>query len=182
MKVLKSLPRTMIGSLGISTAALLLLCCQANAQSRTYINYAPESSRVSADQDSRITLLPDKGLFGSGHDYGEIHPCAGNGSNCFAFDFMALRSLPGNADVGSSYLEGIYSFRVSRVVNLSLIGQVHRTLRVEVMKDGTLANSYLFERERGVIAILVPNFGLKSIPESIFFLEGDQGVFAEQPE
>lgn len=160
--------------------ALLLLCIQAEgAQAQTYINHAPDSSRATAEQESRITFLTDKDLFGYGHDYGKLGLCAGSDSNCITFDFMALRDLPGNADVGSIYSEGAYSFKVSRAVNLSLMGQTYRTLRVDVTKDGALANSYLFDKDRGVVAIVTPNFDLKSIRESIYFLEAERGIFAK---
>lgn len=160
----------------LTMATLLLAPYLAAAQSWTYVNYAPESSGASVAQESRISLLVDKGLFGYGHDYGKLGRCAD--TDCLTFDFMALRTLPASADVGSSYSNGPFTFVVSRAVNISLVGQVHQTLRVDARKDGKLANAYLFDRELGVIAIITPNFDLKAIPESIYFLEGSEGVFA----
>lgn len=160
----------------LTMAALLIAPRLAFAQSWTYVNYAPGASRASVDQESRITLVVDKGLFGYGHDYGKLGHCAD--TDCLTFDFMALRGLPDSADVGSSYSNGAFTFTVSRAVNVNLVGQSHRTLRVDVRKYGNLVNSYLLDKEDGVIAIITPNFDLKAIPESIYFLEGRQGVFA----
>ncbi len=166
----------------LTMAALLVAPCLAVAQSWAYVNHAPDSSRATAEQEARITLVTDKGLFGYGHDYGKLGRCTDSDSNCITFDFMALRDIPGNADVGSTYTEGAHSFKVSRVVNLSLIGQVHRTLRVDVTTGGKPANSYLFDKDRGVVAIVTPNFDVKGIPESIYFLEGGLGIFAKGAE
>lgn len=161
--------------------ATALLVFTRNAQAQTYINYAPDLSWAGDDFTSRITLVVDKDLFGYGHSYGMLGRCRDGDSSCMTVDFMALRPLPVGAEVGSSYKEGPYAFRVSRAVDLAILGHQLRTLRVDVTKDGKAVNAYLFERERGIVAIMPVNFGVKGIPESIYLLEGERGVFAEAP-
>lgn len=165
-----------------SLACFLLAACvtlPARSESALYINFAPDT-RYSVDgYDSRISVDLEKGLYGYGHDYGKLTPCTDGSKGCITFDFMALYELPGDAAVGAEYAAGKHKFSVVRKVELSLLGSQRSVLRVDVAKDGKRSNSYLIDPQLGVVAIIVPNFGNKEIPESIFFLKGGAGLFAK---
>ena len=124
-------------------------------------------------------MLLDKGLFSFGHDLGKIQPCSSESKDrCFTFDFMAIRSLPPDASVGSRYSEGNHDFHVTRQVDILLAGRTFTPYRVEVFKEGKPANSYLFDKNLGVVGIGIFNFDNRNIPESLFFISGERGVFA----
>lgn len=163
-------------------ALLVLSSCAvmpAHGESVLYINHAPDV-RYSADElDSRIAFDAENGLFGYGNSYGEMVACVTESTACVSFDFMALYSLPDDASVGSEYSEGDYRFNVLRKYELRLLGVKHDVFRVDVAKNDKHANSYLWDTRQGVIAIIVPNFGNKEIPESIFFLHGSEGIYAK---
>lgn len=151
----------------------------AQAEKALYINYAPDVRYSDNAQDSRIAFETKKGLYSLGHDYGKLVQCPGASGSCIAFDFMALLDLPGDAAIGAEYAVGGYRFNVARKVMLSITGCQREAYRVDVVKDGRHANSYLINSELGVIAIITPNFNNKEIPESIFFLQGRSGVFGK---
>lgn len=176
------MPATLLRRSAVLAVIAAVACSPAVAATATYVNHAPDVGHASADHDSRITFVLDKGLYGYGHDFGALAACGGPSKACIAFDFMAVRALPDDARIGSTYQEGAYTFTVSRVVKLSLLGRTFSPYRVEVTKGDERANSYLFDARRGVIAIGVANFGTASIPESIFFLSGEKGVLAPAAE
>lgn len=162
-------------------AFALLSCAAMPAYSGSvlYINHAPDV-RYSVDGfDSRIAFDVEGSLFGYGNNYGNIIACEKNSTVCVSFDFMALYKLPEDAPVGSEYFEGDYGFKISRKSELYLLGVKYEVFRVDVAKNGKHANSYLWNAGRGVIAIIVPNFGNNKIPESIFFLKGPEGIYAK---
>jgi hypothetical protein len=158
---------------------LLLAAVPAPAVSETalYINHAPDI-RYAEDGDARIAFIPGEGLYSFGHDFGKIEPCASNLDECIRFDFMALRALSESDQVGTSHREGVHEFRVTNESELRILGMSRRVLRVEVTMGGEPANAYLFDRERGVIAIIVYNEKNENIPESLFLLAACDGIFA----
>lgn len=160
---------------------LVLLSCAAMpalGKSVLYINHAPDV-RYSVDGfDSRISFDIEEGLFSYGNDYGDITTCEKNSTSCVSFDFMALYKIPENTSVGSEYWEGSYRFKISRKSELHILGVKYDVFRVDVAKNDKRANSYLWNAGRGVIAIIVLNFENKEIPESIFFLQGSEGIYA----
>lgn len=51
-------------------------------------------------------------------------------------------------------------------------------LRVDVFNDGKASNTYLFDKDHGAVAIIMKNPGNKDIPESIFLVTTDKGLYA----
>lgn len=152
----------------------------APAQSVLYINHAPDV-RYSADGlDSRIGIDLEKDLYGYGHDYGRVLPCAGDKKKCIAVDFMALAQLPADIAVGTKFSTGAWDFEVSRQFRMSIAGGERDVLRVDVRKEGSPSNAYLYDSELGVLAVIVLNFENERIPESIFLLSGPAGVFPNE--
>lgn len=165
-----------------SLACFALAACvalPARGESALYVNSAPDMRYSVNGRDSRISFDLEKHLYGYGHDYGKLDPCADGSKGCITFDFMALYELPEGAATGDKYAAGQHRFNVAATVDLSLLGSHRNVFRVDVTKDGKRSNSYLFDHQLGVVAIIVPNFGDKEIPESIFFLQGSAGVFAK---
>lgn len=151
-----------------------------SAETALYVNLAPDIRYENSNHDSRISFLRDRGIFSFGHDFGKLKSCSdSSGSDCVVFDFMAIKELPSDVKVGSRYKEGLHEFVVARKVDLSLAGRTFSPYRVEVTKDGKPANAYLFDVDLGVIGINIINFDNKNIPESLYFLSGERGIFAE---
>lgn len=149
-----------------------------HAEEVVYVNYAPDLSYSANGLDSRIAVLPDKGLYGFGHDFGKLAACADAANNCLVLDFMAVLDLPEDVAVGAVYKVGAFEFRVARLTEVSFAGLQRQAYRVDVSKNGTPSNSYLHDSELGVVAIITRNLGNREIPESIFLLRGPAGIFA----
>lgn len=152
----------------------------ARAEGVPYVNYAPDKRYVSGDNDSRLVIIPERALYGYGADFGKLKECdGGDFLECIAFDFMAIRRLPEGAKVGDKFSAGEFAFRVSQSVVIPMLSGDRELLRVDVEKSGVYANSFLFDFERGVVAVVVSNFKNKDIPESIFFLRDGPGIFSK---
>ncbi|MER2177820.1 MAG: hypothetical protein ABS955_09040 [Stenotrophomonas maltophilia] len=151
----------------------------ARAEGVLYVNYAPDKRYASDDDVSRLVIIPERGLYGYGADFGKLRGCDGDEvRQCIAVDFMAIRGLPEGAKVGDNFSAGEFAFRVSRKIVIPMLSGGRDLLRVDVRRDGVYANSFLFDSERGVVAIVVRNFQNKDIPESIFFLREGSGIFS----
>jgi len=167
----------------ISFASFALAACTAlpaRSESALYVNFAPDVHYSVNGRDSRISFDLERHLYGYGHDYGKLHPCVDGLTDCITFDFMALYKLPKGAAIGDKYTAGQHEFAVAETIHLALLGLRRNVFRVNVTKGGDQSNSYLFNPQLGVVAIIIPNFGKKDIPESIFFLQDPSGVFAEE--
>lgn len=153
------------------------------SQSKTYayINYAPDITTTSSDDDdSRFGFDVTKGLYGYDTNFGYIEPCQGKTTHdCIVFGFMAVYRIPNNARQGDSFRIGEFEFRIRRNFPMMLMGSEYNVMRVDVKKNGVWGNSYLYSRDKGVIAIILPNFTNKEIPESIFFSRESSGLFSD---
>lgn len=164
-----------------SLASLVLLAGATqvvHAEEALYVNYAPDLRYSANGLDSRIAVLPDKGLYGFGHDFGKLAACADAAENCLVLDHMALLELAEDVAAGAVYKVGAFEFRVVRLTEVSFAGLQRQAYRLDVSKNGIPSNSYLHDSELGVVAIITRNFGNREIPESIFLLRGSAGIFA----
>lgn len=148
----------------------------------TYVNYSPDRSYTASEKEERVGMgiLMDLRTFGLGHIFDVLKPCAGSLDDCVVFNGMAVKKLPADAVVGKNYREGRFEFKVTARSDLSLVGRSYQVLRVEVFNDGVASNAYLFDEEHGVVAIIMKNEGNKDIPESIFFLEAQKGLYSPE--
>jgi hypothetical protein len=153
----------------------------AGAEDVLYINYAPDLRYSANGVDSRLTILREKGLFGYGSEFGKLEPCqTGGSSDCLKVDFMALYRVPDGGKIGDRYKEGEFTFTVVRALSLPMLADSREVLEVDVVKGGAQANSFYFDKKRGVIGVKIKNFGNSSIPESVFFLERGNGLFSSE--
>jgi len=145
-----------------------------------YINYAPDRSYTASEKEQSIgmAILMDKQVFGLGHIFDVLKPCAVSLDDCVVFNGMAIKRLPPEAAVGKTYKEGRFEFKLTSNSALDLLGRTFHVIRVDVFNDGMTSNAYLFDRDRGVIAIIMKHAENKEIPESIFFLRADKGLYA----
>ncbi|MCF3476645.1 hypothetical protein GUK69_11685 [Stenotrophomonas maltophilia] len=161
--------------------ASMVVSIHSRADDALYINYAPDMRYSTNGVDSRLTILPGKGLFGYGSEFGKLEPCQASGSSdCLKIDFMALYKVPIGGKVGDRYKEGAFTFAVVKALSIPMLADDREVLKVDVERDGVHANSFYFDRKRGVIGVRVRNFGNSAIPESVFFLERGNGVFSSE--
>jgi len=161
--------------------ATMVVSIPSRADDVLYINYAPDMRYSANGVDSRLTILREKGLFGYGNEFGNLEPCqTGGSSDCLKVDFMALYKVPDGGKVGDRYKEGEFTFDVVEVLSIPMLADDREVLKVDVERDGVHANSFYFDRKRGVIGVGVRNIGNSAIPESVFFLERGNGVFSSE--
>ncbi|OBU69050.1 hypothetical protein A9K58_04785 [Stenotrophomonas maltophilia] len=153
----------------------------ARADDVLYVNYAPDMRYSANGVDSRLVILREKGLFGYGNEFGKLEACqAGGSANCLKLDLMALYRLPDGAKIGDRYKEGEFTFTVIRGVSIPMLADGREVLKVDVAKGRVRANSFYFDKIKGVIGVGVRNFDNSAIPESVFFLDGGRGVFSNE--
>lgn len=158
--------------------ALLFISSSVYSRGALYINFAPDMRHTRNGIDSRITLDLDANAYSYAHDFGLITPCETESTTCIVFDFFALHDIEEDAGAGSEYLKGDFRFEVIREYDLLILGQQHTVFQVDVFKKGEHSNSYLFNADSGVMAIMTPDFNNKKAPGSIYFLAGTSGIFA----
>ncbi len=147
-----------------------------------YISYAPDVRYSINGKDAKIVLVPEKSGYSYGHDFGNLRACSPEASQCLALDFMAVAAVPPEVRPGSKFSEGEFTFEVGELTELRVLGTTESAYLVTVKKRGLLANRYYFSRVHGVIGIVVLNFENKQIPESIFLIASQNGLFhASQP-
>lgn len=162
---------------------LVLIACRAHcsvSDSYLYVSYSPDKRYSPNGLDSRIALIPGERLFGYGHGFGQMFPCMTGRSDCVSFSGMAVLQLPESTVVGDAFDVGEYHFQVKAQQSLLLLGCSYDALRVEVRKNNEFSNSFLFSATKGVIAIGTKNAEDENVPELLFLLAGDEGLFARK--
>lgn len=144
-----------------------------------YTNFAPDVRYVIDGKISNITIVVDKMLYGMGHDFGRLEVCEKKAIECYSLGYMGVRYIPLGAKAGDYYKEGEFEFYVKNRFDLNVFGKTYNVVRIDVKKLGSYSNSYFYNDKLGVIAIIVQNFDSKNIPESIYFLKGEVGLFAK---
>jgi len=144
-----------------------------------YVNYSPDRTYTASEKEDTVSMaiLMDRRSFGLGHAFDVLKPCVLSLDDCITFSGMAVKRLPLDASVGKTYKEGKFEFKVASSSDLSLIGQAFHVLRVDVSNDGVPSNAYLFDRHRGVLAIIMRNADNQRIPESTFFISSAMGLY-----
>lgn len=166
------------------TALLLVSEVALPRYAYTYVNYSPDRAYTASENEHTVSMaiLMDRRSFGLGHSFDVLKPCALSLDDCVAFSGMAVKRLPLDASVGKAYKEGKFEFKVISSSDLSLVGQTFHVLRVDVSNDGIPSNAYLFDRHRGVLAIVMRNADNQRIPESTFLLSSATGLYSSANE